>query len=72
MVNVTVDGLGIRHLSHRFHSDSLQLKKKKIALALTIPPEHLGERNNVMGRRKKRQRDESKELLRSQGILVVE
>jgi hypothetical protein len=64
MDNVAVDEFGMRHLSLGFRSNSLHLERK-IALALTIPPEYRGKEENVMERRK-RQRNE-KELLTLQG-----
>ena len=66
MNNVAVDGLGLRHLSDRFRSNSLQ-RKRKIGLALTIPPEHEGKRKNMMGRRKRNNETKAKNCLGHRG-----
>jgi hypothetical protein len=61
MDNVGVNGFRTRHLGLGFRSNSLHLERK---IALTIPPEYRGKLENVIERKKKkRQRDESKELL---------
>jgi hypothetical protein len=65
MDKVTVDGFGMRHLSHGFRSNSLHLERK-IALA-DDPTQIRRETGEHEGTKKKRQRDESKELLTLQG-----
>jgi hypothetical protein len=65
MDNVAVDGFGMRHLSLGFRSNSLHLERK-IALALTIPPEYREKQENVTGRRK-RDNETNKNCLRYRG-----
>jgi hypothetical protein len=60
--NVAVDGLGMRHLSDGFRSNSLH-REGKIALALTIPPERGGKEENMMGRRKRINETKAKNCL---------
>ena len=64
--NAAVDGLEMRHPSDGFRSNSLH-RERNITLALTIPPEHRGKRENMVGRRKRNNETKAKNCLSHRG-----